>query len=192
MTGQNDQSPSRFQRVNVVGTSGSGKSALSRRLAQLWAYPLIEMDQLYWRPGWRMSEDPDFFERLAASLNQPTWVLDGNYQRTEAVKWREVDAVVWLDLSFAQTLVQVTRRAMSRAWHGNELWPGTGNRESFRQTFLTRNSVIWWMITSHARNRRDYLEKMNDPNLSRIKFVRLRSHRAARLFLVECARGQDS
>lgn len=35
-------------KINVVGTSGVGKSTLARRLAQDLSLPYIEMDVLYW------------------------------------------------------------------------------------------------------------------------------------------------
>lgn len=35
-------------KINVVGTSGSGKSTFSRRLAAQLAIPYIEMDALFW------------------------------------------------------------------------------------------------------------------------------------------------
>ena len=37
-------------KINVVGTSGVGKSTLARRLAQELSLPYIEMDVLYWLP----------------------------------------------------------------------------------------------------------------------------------------------
>lgn len=43
------------------------------------------------------------------------WVLDGNYNRTRPVKWRDVDRVVWVDYGFARTLYQAVTRAFRRA-----------------------------------------------------------------------------
>jgi hypothetical protein len=71
-------------------------------------------------------------------------VLDGNYNRSRPVKWRDVDLVVWVDYSFARTLRQAVWRAISRASRGQELWPGTGNCESFRRAFFSRDSIILW------------------------------------------------
>ncbi|CRL43945.1 Shikimate kinase [Sodalis glossinidius str. 'morsitans'] len=51
-------------KINVVGTSGSGKSTSSRRLATQLAIPYIEMDTLFWQPNWTPSNDEDFFCRL--------------------------------------------------------------------------------------------------------------------------------
>lgn len=175
----------RPNRINVVGTSGSGKSTFAKDLAARLGYPYVEMDQIFWKPNWQWSEDAEFFARLKTALAQPNWVLDGNYTRTVPIKWDRVDQVIWLDLSFARTLTQAISRALRRAWTKQELWAGTGNRESFRRSFLSKHSIIWWTITTHAENRRSYERYMNDPRYSRIQFVRLRSRRETESYLRE-------
>ncbi|AIM21016.1 adenylate kinase-like kinase [Serratia sp. SCBI] len=42
-------------------------------------------------------------------------MLDGNYSRTQPIKWREVDYILWLDYGFGRTLWQAVRRACRRA-----------------------------------------------------------------------------
>ena len=101
--------------INVVGTSGSGKSTLARRLAHRLGLRWIELDRLYWRPNWQGTPDEAFFADIAAATATPGWVLDGNYNRSRGVKWREVDLVIWLDYGLWRTLRQAVWRAASRA-----------------------------------------------------------------------------
>lgn len=100
-------------KINVVGTSGSGKSTLARQLAERLDVPYIEMDRLYWRPEWQGTPDDAFLARLEQMLAEAGdgWVLDGNYSRTQPIKWREVDYILWLDYGFGRTLWQAVRRA---------------------------------------------------------------------------------
>lgn len=42
-----------MKRINVVGTSGSGKSTFGRQLSQQICAPYIEMDALFWQPNWK-------------------------------------------------------------------------------------------------------------------------------------------
>ena len=83
-------------RVNVVGTSGSGKSTFARLLASKLELPVMEMDALYWDRNWSEPSDEVFFTRLRAALAQPRWVLDGNYDRTLPIKWQAATTVIWL------------------------------------------------------------------------------------------------
>ena len=48
----------------------------------------------------------------------------------------EVECVVWLDYSFARTMSQSLGRVIGRSLRGQEIWPGTGNRESFLGAIL--------------------------------------------------------
>jgi len=173
----------RFARVNVVGASGSGKSTFAKQLASTLELPLIEMDALFWNPNWSESPDDVFFGRLRAALAQPRWVLDGNYDRTLPLKWQDVTAVIWLDYSLRRTLLQGLKRALFRAWTKAEIWPGTGNRESFRTTFFSKKSVLLWSLQSHGRIRTRYDARMRDPAYAHIEFQRLRSPTEAQAFL---------
>jgi adenylate kinase family enzyme len=170
-------------RFNIVGTSGAGKSIFSRRLAEILRAPHIEMDRLFWRANWQQAPEAEFLADLQVALGAPCWVLDGNYSRSIPVKWATVDAVIWLDYPFAVIFMQAVMRALRRAWGKQELWPGTGNRESFRQTFFSRESILWWTIKTFARNRRHIAALMADPAHARIAFIRLRSRAEAAAFL---------
>lgn len=125
-------------KINVIGCSGSGKSTFARQLASLYAVPYIEMDALHWQKNWQPATDEQLYKKLSQALqNAPNgWVLDGNYTRTQPIKWKEVELVIWLDYSFLRTLYQSVRRVFSRIRSKQELWPDTGNYESWKNVFL--------------------------------------------------------
>jgi hypothetical protein len=57
--------------------------------------------------NWQGTPDDEFQAKLAQALQaSPDWVLDGNYNRTRPLKWRNVDVVVWVDYGFTRTLWQ--------------------------------------------------------------------------------------
>lgn len=167
----------RFKRINVVGTSGSGKSTFARELALLLNLPYVEMDRLFWKPNWQETSDEEFFLKIRDATSAESWVLDGNYTRTIPEKWKHVQLVIWLDFSFPRTVFRVTSRVIRRVLTQEELWPGTGNRESLPSAFLSRKSIIWWAIKSYRRNRKKYADVMESPEFGHISFVRLRSPR---------------
>lgn len=171
-------------KINVIGTSGSGKSTLARGISQKLNIPYIELDALFWRADWQGTPDEEFFARLGERLSASEgWVLDGNYKRTQPVKWREIDLIIWVDYSFGRTLFQAVKRAATRAWRKQELWAGTGNCESFRKSFFSRDSIILWTLKTFARNRRQYQALLEDPHWQHVRFVRLRSPQQTQVFL---------
>ena len=166
---------SQIERINVIGTSGSGKSTFARELAELLGLPFIEMDAIYWGRNWTEPSDEEFIPKVKTATERPRWVLDGNYSRTTPVKWRQVQLVVWLDMSFVRTVARVSTRCVKRSLSNTEIWPDTDNRETFRKSFFSRESIILWAITSYKRNRHKYAEMMKSPNYAPIWFLRLSS-----------------
>ena len=169
-------------RINVVGTSGSGKTTFGRQLAEILDIPFIEMDALFWGPNWSAPEDEDFFPQLESALKGDHWVLDGGYSRTTPIKWARVEVVIWIDYNFPRTLAQAVGRATKRLISREELWPGTGNRESLRMLF-SKESIVLWTITSYRRKRRNIIKMMEASEFEYIKFHRLSSPRETEAFL---------
>ena len=166
-----------------MGTSGSGKTTFSRELASILTLPYIELDQVFWKPNWNHLEDDELYQRVREKTDSPDWVLDGNYSRTTSIKWSKVECVIWLDFSFGVTVYRAVTRAVKRAISQEELWPNTGNRESFRMSFFSKESVVLWTLQSYHTNRRKYLQIMEGPTYKGIDFVRLRSPKEAERFL---------
>lgn len=171
------------KKINVIGTSGSGKSTFSSKLALKMKAPYIEMDALFWKPNWEESSDDEFFAKLESVLKQKCWVLDGNYTRTTPVKWSNVETVIWLDYSFTRTLYQAVTRAAKRSISRRELWSGTGNVETFKKSFFSSDSIILWTIKTYKANRIKYLRMMADSQYSGIRFVHIRSPNQAKEYL---------
>jgi adenylate kinase family enzyme len=48
------------KRVVIIGTSCSGKSHLGRILARKYQVPHVELDDLYWLPGWQERPEKEF------------------------------------------------------------------------------------------------------------------------------------
>lgn len=170
-------------RFNVIGSSGSGKSTFAGNLARALNIPHIEIDAMFWGPNWKEAEDDEFFANLREAVSGDSWVLDGNYNKAIDIKWERIDTVVWLDYSFVRTLYQSVKRAIKRAYTKEEIWPGTGNRESFRQSFFSKDSIILWSIQNYWKIRKRCQLAMEDEKYRHIEFVRLTTPRDTELYL---------
>ncbi|MDO6569304.1 hypothetical protein Q4561_19775, partial [Alteromonas sp. 1_MG-2023] len=172
-----------MKRINVIGTSGSGKSHFSYLLAQKLGIPYIEMDALFWLPNWEHLETEEFLSLLKAHLEKEAWVLDGNQSKTNSLKWQYVDTIIWLDYSFIHTFKQILIRSFKRSTSKQEIWAGTGNTESFRRNFLSSESVILWMLQNYWKTKRKYAKLFASDFLNGIQLVHLTSQKKAKSFL---------
>ena len=173
-----------MNKINVVGTSATGKSTFSRALAQKLGLHYIELDNLFWLDDWQECPDEIFFAKIESEIAQAHqgYVIDGNYTRTIPVKWAEIDTVIWLDLPFPVNLYRSIKRTIQRTWAQKDLWPDSNNQESLK-TMFGRDSIIWWMVKTHQKNRNKYQHMMQAPEYQSIQWIHLKSQKEIDTFL---------
>ncbi len=159
-----------IQRIVIVGPSGSGKTTLAKALAQLLNAQAIDLDDLHWLPGWRSRDNQDFLERVAQAVEPETWVLSGNYQRTQHLSWSRADLIIFLDFSLALSLRRVIRRCIQRSLTREPVC--NGNYESLRLTFLSKDSLLLWILKVHKAQRQRYRARFTDDSAPPILWLR--------------------
>ena len=164
-----------MRRVSVVGSTCSGKTTFSRDLAGILGVPAVELDALNWGASWTMVDEALFRERVDEATSGDAWVVDGNYGGRGArdIIWPRADTVVWLDPPFGLILARLWRRSVGRIRSGEVLW--SGNRETFRNTFLSRDSLFVWALKTHRRRKRIYAELLARPENAHLDVHHLRS-----------------
>lgn len=169
------------RRIAVVGTTGSGKTTLARQLSQRLGGFHVELDALYWGPGWTPAPAAVFRARVAAALNHDTWVVDGNYSKARDIVWSRADTVIWLDYSLPLIIWRLFMRTSRRIVMREELW--SGNRERLRTQLFSRDSLFLWALRTYRRRREEYPVLFNRPEYAHLTIVHLRSPRATREWL---------
>ena len=186
-----------MKRVIVVGLSGSGKTTLAAALAARIGAPHVELDGLFWEPGWVPADTEVFRARVDQATAGESWVVCGNYwNKLGPYLWHRADTVVWLDLPLGLMLWRSIRRTVLRALTRSELW--NGNREHLGHLWA---SDALWRYTLANRNRLSerYEGAMADSAWSHLTFVRLRRPAEVRRWLgavesscnVQTAAGRD-
>src|SRR5262245_32645666 len=86
-----------YRPIAVVVVSGSGKTTLAGQVARRLDLRHVELDSLYWDPGWAPAPAPVFRQRAVKAFECDAWVVDGNHPEVRDIIWDHADTVVWLD-----------------------------------------------------------------------------------------------
>lgn len=175
---------SEFQRIAAIGTSCVGKTTFARKLAACLGIYHLELDTLFWQPGWVERPATEFRLLVEQATSAERWVADGNYSSVRDIVWRRATDIIWLDYSFPIIIFRALSRTVHRILTREELF--SGNKESFRQSFFSRNSIIFWILKTFRRNRVKYASLKKSEEWRHIKFWEFKHPSEASTFLSQC------
>lgn len=142
-------------RIVVIGSSGAGKSTLAQEISQRCEVHHLELDGLHWLPGWVERDDNEFRALVSQRLDWvENWVVDGNYAVVRDCVWPRASHIVWLNYPFWMVFLRVLKRTAVR-WLGRKR-VFSGNRERLRTTLFSKDSILYWIVTSFGPRQREF------------------------------------
>lgn len=168
-------------RVVVIGTSCAGKSTFAKSLASAKGIAHIELDELHWGPNWMPVPPHEFLQSVVNAAEAQSWIASGNYAHVRSVLWSRATTIVWLNYSFPVVLWRGIKRTIRRAITREILFHG--NRESFRLSFLSKESILWWIITTFHHRRREFETLRSSIEYRQIQWLEAKSPDVAQQLL---------
>ena len=95
-----------MKRILVLGSSGAGKSTFARQLGESLGIETIHLDSYYWQPNWISTPPDEWDQKLRTLLEKESWVMDGNYPDSLALRLSYADTVVFLDRDRVTSLLR--------------------------------------------------------------------------------------
>ena len=102
-----------MKKILVIGSGGSGKSTLSKRLGEKLGLEVFHLDKFYWRSGWVKPNSNEWIQTVEELLARDAWIIDGNYGGTLMRRVEACDTIVFLDLSKLVCLWRIFKRRLS-------------------------------------------------------------------------------
>lgn len=166
-----------------MGTSGSGKTTLAKQLSRDFGLQHIELDAINWLPNW-IQRDPDEFTKIVSErVMEEGWVMEGNYSRTRGMVWSRATTVIWLNMPFHVVFFRMFIRIFKRALKKEVLW--NGNRESLGKHFYSKDSMLYWVMKTHLRRKREYRALFNDARYAHLEKIELKGQKQVDRFVLE-------
>lgn len=163
-----------MKKIMIIGCCGSGKTTLAKKLSNKLNLPLIHLDKLNWRDNWQNISKEEFDDLLWAEVIKPTWIIDGNYERTIPLRLKYCDTVIYMDYSRISCLYGVIKRVVMG--YGKSR-PDMGGYcpERFDFDFI---KFVWNFNKNNRKRYYDILSREED-----IQVIILRNRRQAAHFL---------
>jgi adenylate kinase family enzyme len=147
------------------------------------------MDALHWEANWTPAAPEIFWERVKTSVSQEEWVMDGGYGVVRDLVWGRANLLLWLDYSLPLLLARLMRRTFRRVATQEELW--NGNRESVRLWLFSRDSLLYYVLKTYRRRRRDLARLLSSPEYSSLPHLRFRTPKETEAWLNSVAPEAD-
>lgn len=103
-----------MNRIMIVGSPGSGKSTLSKKLHQILGYPILHLDKIYHIDNNHQISREEL-KRLTKDFVDlhDSFIIDGNYGKTMKFRMQFVDTVIILDIDTSICLENIEKRRLS-------------------------------------------------------------------------------
>lgn len=127
-------------KIAILGYSGSGKSTLAKYLSELHGIPLLYLDRVNFEPNWRERPTDEAREMVRVFMEQPDWVIDGNYQRFyQQERLEQADQIILMLFNRFSALLRIIRR--NREFHNR-------SRESMTDGCAEKLDFefLWWIL----------------------------------------------
>jgi len=88
-----------YDKIILVGSAGSGKSYLSKKIAECTHAPLFHLDNEYWKPGWVATGKEEWVDKIKKMMEGEQWIIDGNYNSSLELRYQAADLILFLDMN---------------------------------------------------------------------------------------------
>lgn len=99
-----------YDRIMIIGGTGSGKTWLARRLGIRYGLPVHAVDDAVWDEFGTLRPPNDIDDAVRQLAAHDRWVIEGGNSRTYCDRARRADAIIWLRPPRWRRFLRVLRR----------------------------------------------------------------------------------
>jgi len=126
-------------KISVIGHSSSGKSTFSKRLAEVYGYPVLHIDKIFFEANWVERDKKVVESEIRSFMDSQNWIIDGFYRKLATERFDEADQIFVFNFNRFKCLYgAIVRRLKYHNQNRDSVCVGCKERLNF--------SFVWWIL----------------------------------------------
>ncbi|WP_436883294.1 AAA family ATPase [Mammaliicoccus sciuri] len=102
-----------MKKIVILGSSGSGKSYLSKKLSKELNIEVYHLDNLMRKFDWSPFSHNEKYHIQKLILENDTWIIEGNYTNILDERLDEADTIIFLNINKLKCIYNVIKRTIT-------------------------------------------------------------------------------
>jgi len=142
-----------WNRIAIIGGSGTGKTTLSNELSKIYNIPATHIDGIHHLENWQIRDKIERDKIILDIVEKEKWIIDGTYKSTLKARLEKADLVIWLDYSTSAQIKGILKRWIKSG--GREKPEIPGCKERMTKQFFT------YVLKYNKEKRQIIVDNMN-------------------------------
>lgn len=106
-----------LNKVHIIGSIGSGKTTLAKKLSDQFNIPFYELDNVVWKRSdtgdikRTESERNSYLNKIVTSKN---WIIEGVHHKWVSQSFHKADVILFLDIRISTRRVRIVKRFLKQ------------------------------------------------------------------------------
>ena len=117
-----------YNRISIIGGSGTGKTTLSNILSEKYNIPATHIDGIHHLKNWQVRDKAERDKIILDIVEKEKWIIDGTYKDTIKQRLEKSDLIIWLDYSTFAQVKGILKRFLKNPGKEKPEIPGCNER----------------------------------------------------------------
>ena len=164
------------RKIMIIGSGGSGKTTLARKLGEMLILPVTHLDKEFWNFGWIETPKEEWYEKQRNLVSKPEWIADGNFGGSLEIRLDNADTIIFLDFNRFVCMRSVVKRWLTNIGKTRPDMPeGCPEKIDFR--------FLKWIWQFSLKSRPTIIEKIT--KYKNIELITIKSRKKLKQFVNE-------